>query len=1075
MKHDIRIYLINEVYGTHLIPDKDEPMGWENIDITYRRDDRFHGVFPAITAPLKWLCSGYVFIKNCYQQFGIDADIQVYIQGVCDNKTYEVFNGKLDLSTAVFTTEFVECEIKPYNCLDIFLNRLDIPVNLYDEPCFTELTYDKTAYRYRYLHAPYRVEFVEKQILAKVEWTMGYDAPVEVENKFSIDSDSGKLVISIDPQDPAYIAYCGNTDPALNGTYPIYSQFTNSSGDAIYKIVNGVPAQASIDDINFINSGFFPQTGAEQYHRNSSNLFLPEQPWDPLTQYNGSIGVCSCCGSANPNVKCEDYVFYVDVAADMNVCLDIQEGEFNFFAYQHELVFQFGDYEQILQINPVVVETNGCVPWDDTDDCSTSSSSCTGSPACLFFTGQVVVPACDVPNEGKFRIITRTTVGFKGGGVLLNGADCSVVVQTSWLKNNGRLETVDCIPDAQRVGTTFPNCFAVHESFSRIAEYYTNNCLKVKSSYFGRPNSMTGADNEEYQCPTECGCCESKYDLTPDAWNAVAIISHVPPALPDPPAVDNVVVDPLIVGSFSSNGCSLVENEGCLEFTVPGVYDIVIDLALDVDMLVGWTNADTAIGSAQIDVDLQIGTSVYSYLSETIVSPVMLPACDTDSVSSTNAGSPISVQVIITQDDIDAGDNKICATARLQANAGTILSCDANPADLQSEAILGILAGANIYVTNAECESAGDKPGYDPDIPCVTFDPAPYQVAEKNTTCAAWTVISSGLNIREFGTACYTTFNELFDAMNAIYNIGVGYSDADPDNLYVEYYEYFYQENVIIELGEVDTYQAKEQISIATDYYFNLYNGGYTEWLQDIVSTIDEFNTSRAYKLPIKNTESQFERICRYNASGYSIEWQRRQIYTTDSSYDSDIFVICVGRSTDIMNEGTMYQPPLAPLLIPNHMYRVETGVSFAMELIDPESVYNWRIRPLAMALYHANQLSMPLWALDSAAEIDFQKGETNYICSGDDIQSGFCSSPASGKENQNIVKQEAGIYPIFPEYVKLVYPLTVSQFHLIRNNPYSQIAYNGERYWLKELKFRPSENSELTLIKSTRNPFVGP
>lgn len=929
---DFEIALYSEKFGYYFVPDEEEPIGWDSLKILLRRHDKFHGIFPEISLKLKWFCGARNYIVQAYEDSGIEAIVKIYVFHSCSDKKNLIYEGILDFRDLAFTERFAECNIKQNDCTQLFLDRIQIPVNLYDEPCFTELTFDKTAYRTRYKFAPYWIAFPEKSIYALIEWKLKgcpFDDSVAcagitptgqvkqfVRNKFQLNGGLGcSLLISVDPADNTTYLICGNTDLPENNDNDQSPFFDGTN--YIYYIINGVSLEKVIDDIGFLNINFQPQgfsafstnTDNIQFRRDCGNSIVPgELPWDETTQYNGEIEDCACCPDVN-GVPCGDYVFNLDIAADIFVFTDIQEGIIEWFQFETELVLEFGNAQIVLSTSGRVTETNSCNGWDD--DSPTFCSYCGGTPGCVSYSGEVSIPACDVPADSKFRIYTRTKLGFKAGGSLLGNSDLSLQVTTLWKKNEGNLRIKDCIPDLPRVGETSHPVYMLHEAFSRIVEHYTNNCLRVKSNLLARANSMEWGDNCQIQ-----------------------------------------------------------------------------------------------------NTSVRYGAPYY-----TLGGPEIVDEC----------GNIVGTEI----EEFDCG-----------------------------------------YALNdCDCDNPKGFPHCNE-----TFDIAPYQVnaLAPHYFDEAFTTITSGISLRDFGTQCNVSFEELFDAINAIYCIGVGYSEQDADNLLIERIDYFYNPEAILDFGNIDLYQSKYKATVKMDEYFNRFKIGYNSWLQDEVNTIDEFNTVREYAIPIKNTDNSREYICNFIASGYSIEWQRRQRYTVDSNLDSEKFIICVGRSLNVTNTTTITLPDSSSVTVPHHIYRAEVGVNFASNIIDPESIYNWRVSPFAMARHWSPVFAPVVWhKLDNTPEpLQFVAGEANFIACGEAVNNNDSSVQSAIPitqhcENDNVMHNDE--YFSQPEEIDFSFPITADQFQLLRTKPYNAIIVNKKPYFVKEIEYSFTGESKFTLIKARK------
>lgn len=813
---DYSFVLYNKSFGFLFIPDEDEPIGWDSINFTIRRHDKFHGVFPEISTNLKWFCSAYDFITKCYSSEGIDTEILISIRGNCNNSNIELYSGRLDLSTAVWTEKFVECDIKAFNCLDLFLDRIDVPVNLYEDPCFSELTMDKTAYRTRYAFAPYLVEFPELPIIGQFVGKPRDCGPTGFEGQ----------LFPLAPPTQYHSWLMWEYSPSINDLSAWNDDYTYPSESFG---VPPIPPPATPVDSSKIPPLLSPQ----------SNYFLYKD--EPI------------CGSTFLNVD-----FKIRWRFKIENVQGALPTTFTHNILQGSLEVKFGLFSTSIWTLPAVINTTGMpgVYYSDYFEAS--------------FAGSLT------PAPGNYlQIFLWLDQDIQSGG----GNYLFVTAEVDSTYDNRLILTADgCIDQLPPAGSTYVNSYAIHEAFSRVTEHYTNNCLRVKSDYFSRPNSMQWADDCEVQNPVRCTDPYYGYEI----------------------------------GSLATSNCD------CMN-------------------------------------------------------PEAFPIC-------------------------------------------------------------------------------GE-----------TFDPAPFQ--SDPAGCGAWTIVTNGLNIREFGKDFFVSFTELFDAMNSIHGIGVGFTENDPSILRVEKWDYFYQKTFVIDLGFVDLYNSKWKQSIASDYYFNRFINGYTEWLQDEINTIDEFNSRREYLLKTKNTTKAIEMQNNFIASGYAIEWQRRQRNSVDAKYDDNPFVVCVGRSIDINNQYTVQNS--TPATVAYHMYRVETGVDFCTGLLKPNEAYNWRIRPLANALRWLEYLSIGLWHKDNIETIDFAKGTANYDVCGADLNLGDGCGYAINCEKENIQKMDTAYVRIFPEYVTIEHPITVTQYNSIKINPYGLIYMNNEPFFLKELQFKPNANSTLTLIRA--------
>jgi hypothetical protein len=694
------------------------------------------------------------------------------------------------------------------------------------------------------------------------------------------------------------------------------------------------------------------------------------------------------------------------------------------------------------------------------------------------------------------RIITRTKLGFHAGAVGLGSSDLSIKVNTHWLALSGTIDSGDCLEGMLKIGDSKPYVYAIHESLSRVAEHYTNNCLRVKSNFFGRPNSFEWADDCEVQNVEGCGdggsasdCCEALITYGPDNTQATATASYSPPDLP-PAAVQDFVQKTITTATIASNTCGFSLDGGCLVFPQSGSYSVnaATFVAALTGSIISWVNtAAAAYATISVRMFLQIGPYAFDIVNQSLDTLSSDTDCNSDSISLTYTpaySTPFTF--FVSQAMINNNTNRLCLKAELSAEVLSFTACDDPPgfASMSAQAALILSSGA-ITITQTGCvPSYGTPPGSmatsncdcdDPQpfpICSETFNPVPFQVAEPN--CYAFMVLTSGLSLRQFGTECFVTFEELFSSLNALFNLGVGYTEAEPNVLRVESWEHFYQETVILTYNDVDLYHAKYKRKVLTEWYYNKYDFGYTTWLRDKVATLYEFNTTRTYTLPVKHVDTPLERKSKYIGSPYAIEKQRRDVLSSNADYDNEIFFICTGPSVDDTNTAQVTDG-VVTVNYPSHMWIAEHGMNYPQNMPSWKWVLNYRIAPFrCMFIHWEPTLNIGLWHTDTAATLDFVKGDANFrICGTEVFHNNINCSKGYSCENQSMPSygnSEQNSRRLFPEIVTLNLPLTVADWRVIKTNPYGQIAVNEELFYIREVKFKVNAESELTLIRASRS-----
>lgn len=298
--------------------------------------------------------------------------------------------------------------------------------------------------------------------------------------------------------------------------------------------------------------------------------------------------------------------------------------------------------------------------------------------------------------------------------------------------------------------------------------------------------------------------------------------------------------------------------------------------------------------------------------------------------------------------------------------------------------------------------------------------------------------ITNGLQIRQFPLAekpVFCSFKELYEAMNALHNLGVGIEEKDGRKVVrIEPKEYFYSDEVALGMEGV-----KElRYSIASEYYYNEVEVGYRKYEIEEVNGIDEFATKHQYSLPVEMLKGKLEIMSPYVASGYAIEFTRRkkEQKTTDWKYDNDNFVICLN---------------------PNNLSLAERNERFPVvqEVFSPETSYNLRISPKRNLLRWRNLLGTSLWKKPLSENVRFTYGETNYAMASA-MQAGDPDAAAFGgqllAENQNLALDSEEERLFVPMLAEFSFPLDRHQLFQLRANANKCIAFrqNSKEPWQK-------------------------
>ena len=145
------------------------------------------------------------------------------------------------------------------------------------------------------------------------------------------------------------------------------------------------------------------------------------------------------------------------------------------------------------------------------------------------------------------------------------------------------------------------------------------------------------------------------------------------------------------------------------------------------------------------------------------------------------------------------------------------------------------------------------------------------------------------------------SLKELYEALNAIYNIGMSIEpEQNPDRLglyrlRIEPMQYFYPTSVILTCDNVDEISIENQ----QDRYVGIFRTGYSKWQGEQSGGLDDFMTKREYRTALSTSKNVLEKYCGFIGSSYAIETTRRLsgVSTQDWRFDHENFLICLTRT----------------------------------------------------------------------------------------------------------------------------------------------------------------------------------
>lgn len=321
--------------------------------------------------------------------------------------------------------------------------------------------------------------------------------------------------------------------------------------------------------------------------------------------------------------------------------------------------------------------------------------------------------------------------------------------------------------------------------------------------------------------------------------------------------------------------------------------------------------------------------------------------------------------------------------------------------------------------------------------------------------CASLLSLVNGYQIRNFPILerpPFLSIDNIIDFLNTCFNIGCGYEiDGGNDVLRIEKREYFFNNVELLDVGEV----AKLQKQTAKELLYNEIEIGYKKWADEQFNNLDEFNTIHEYSTGIKSIKRKLSLISPILASGYLIEFLRREQYadtkTKDHENDKENFIIQLFRGIGFETEK-------------NEPIEAITGV------IDPPTLYNIRLSPKRNLIRWINFFKSILTYKDQTTHfIKFLFGEGNYLMNSNFLDTESCEFIQAISESENLLLNLFNNEYFTPEWVTFEKPLSFEDLLTIKNalsgqdlsgKNYGFISYtdeNGNKKsgWIYEIKYK--------------------
>ncbi len=356
------------------------------------------------------------------------------------------------------------------------------------------------------------------------------------------------------------------------------------------------------------------------------------------------------------------------------------------------------------------------------------------------------------------------------------------------------------------------------------------------------------------------------------------------------------------------------------------------------------------------------------------------------------------------------------------------------------------------------------------------------------------------------------SLQDLFEGANPIHNIGMGIEPDTNRNgfnrLRIEPWKYFYKDDIIMTCIGVN----KITRSVFDKEIYSTFQYGYAKWEAEEYTGLDEFLTKRTSRSSLTGVKNELLKLTKFIGSGYALEITRRKGNedSKDWRYDKETFIICVKRNS--LRLATLFSPggwqatynTVEEMLAGSELFIVgntitisgagtlqngnflitrvvpitggfqvyadgitQTTVSIATfsnsglvaelgnilspsNIIDPDTLYNYRISPLRNAMRWLNNFFRSYRVYDNNAKLIFTDGDGNYFAQGQ-MKDMMCRlENAVIAENQTINKQNfsdtAQARPfLLPERVVYDYPMNSQEYKIIEQNPYGKIYFEND------------------------------
>lgn len=302
-----------------------------------------------------------------------------------------------------------------------------------------------------------------------------------------------------------------------------------------------------------------------------------------------------------------------------------------------------------------------------------------------------------------------------------------------------------------------------------------------------------------------------------------------------------------------------------------------------------------------------------------------------------------------------------------------------------------------------------------------------------------------GLQLRNytlFEKPFFLSFNQWWEGINPILNLGLGYTVIDGDEvLQVEGAEEFFNPEIIVRISNV------KQIvkSFDADEMVKTVRIGYKQWQSENISGIDDAQTKHTYASRLEKFGVEKVIESDFIAASLAIETTRRTTKKKSSDYKFDDNTFIIALSTIDGSPDTVYVPEL------------DENFSSITNLRNADTRYNSILTPARNFMRWAKSLFGGLQHYVGSV-FKFTSGEGNYdMTSNYQVSNGCDEYNDDLAENQNIEVTNDFIHR--GEQVEIKCKLEIEDYLLIKANlknavGISQTNYGHLPFYIKELSY---------------------